>query len=270
MAALLGVLALVVVAGGAFFAWQQWRTPAEAPAPQALADPAALPADAAASDGPAAPPTGESVNAAPSADGGASVATAPGGSAAAPASTTAGPATRPAPAPGTPRTRRAAESPVTPGTPPVPAAPAPAAVDPVPVPVAPEPQPLRPVLPPAMFGNVKWMRVEGSRIREVDVFMQVTDSEIRLLDRRSRSQLAVATYPQLTAATYSQGKRPRWRADLGPAPASTAFDDTVRTFHYVAFQGPSQFLLTRVNRDDLARLRDEVQKRSSLTIELER
>jgi hypothetical protein len=120
-----------------------------------------------------------------------------------------------------------------------------------------------------MFGSVKWMRVEGTRIREVDVFMQVTDTGIRLMDRRTRAVLAEVTYPQLSSAMYSQGKRARWRADLGPAPAATAFDDTVRTFHYVAFQGASQFVLTRIDRGDLARLRDEIQKRSSLTLDLQ-
>lgn len=265
--ALVGVLAVAALGGGGFLAWQQWgRGSVE---PQAQGVEATTVADGA----PAAGATAADATAtAANAGAGSAPATAEPTPAvtppAAPAAGAPGAATT-RPVPTAPRPRRGSDVPATPAVANVPATPAAAPVDPVPPPVAPEPQPLRPVLPPAMFGNVKWMRVEGTRIREVDVFMQVTDAEIRLMDRRTRATLASATYQQLSSAMYSQGKRPRWRPDLGPAPATTAFDDTVRTFHYVAFQGASQFLLTRVDRDDLTRLRDEIQKRSSLTIDLQ-
>jgi serine/threonine protein kinase len=271
LVALLGVLALAAVGGGAYLGWQWWQArqataaqPPEADVAGETAQPDAQPpvdgtpvADAGVS-----PPTGGPVAASGPPAGGAVDAPRE-------AATGASAPVTPSP-PAAPRPRRA---PAPPSEQPsaVPEAQAePLVVDPRPAPVAPEPAPLRPVLPPATFGSVKWMRVEGSRIREVDVFMQVTDEEIRLFDRRSRAMVASAAYPQISSALYSQGKRPRWRVDLGPAPAATAFDDTVRTFHYVAFQGPSQFLLTRIDRGDLARLREELQKRSSIALDLDR
>jgi hypothetical protein len=129
---------------------------------------------------------------------------------------------------------------------------------------------VRPALPPVRFNDAKWMRVEGTRMREVDVLLQVSDDGLRLLDRRTRDVLLTVPFSDLSVAQYSQGKRASWRPNVGPAPPTTVFDDTMRTFHYVAFQGGSRFVLVRVDRDDVARLRDEVQKRSSLTLDLAR
>ncbi len=258
VAALAGVLA-IAAAGGTYLAWRQWQAGADASQPgQAGGEVVAGAADT--SEQPPAPPaTGPAAPPQP----------AP----AAPPVTMPSPATaesseRAAPGAGGPRPRRNAAPPAVPL--PAAATPVESNVDPLPAPVAPEPEPLRPVLPPAMFGNVKWMRVDGSRIREIDVFLQLDAGELRLLDRRTRSTLGTIPFAQVSSALYSQGKRPQWRTDLGPAPASTSFDDTVRTFHYVAFQGPSQFLLVRVDRTDLTRLRDELRKRSSIDLDIDR
>jgi hypothetical protein len=134
------------------------------------------------------------------------------------------------------------------------------------LPEAPAPGATKAATPPAMFGGVKWFRPDGSKVREVDVFMQITDNEVRLLDRRAQRATSVP-YSVLTHAVHSQGKRPRWRTNVGPQPFTAGFDETMRTFHYVAFQGPSQFLLVRIDRDDLPRLRQELQSRASLTLE---
>jgi hypothetical protein len=135
---------------------------------------------------------------------------------------------------------------------------------------APAPPPLKPVLPPAMFGDAKWMRIEGSRVRETDAFLQVTDEDVRILDARARSTLLRIPYTAVTHVVYSSGKRPAWRTDVGQAPPDSVFDSTVRTYHYLAFQGASRFVLVRIDRDDLARLREELQKRADLTIETAR
>ena len=62
----------------------------------------------------------------------------------------------------------------------------------------------------------------------------------------------------VTAGRYMLGS---WELDRGLTLEAVAADGGVR---------PATGIVFRVNRDDLARLRDEVQKRSSLTIELER
>ena len=118
-----------------------------------------------------------------------------------------------------------------------------------------------------MFGNAKWMQVEGTRVRENGGFLQITDTEVRVLDDRGRTVLARAVFESISEVHYSSGKRPAWRKDLGPVPVESAFDTTVRTFHYLAFQGPQHFLLVRVDRDDLPRLRDELKKRSGLLVQ---
>jgi hypothetical protein len=159
----------------------------------------------------------------------------------------------------------------------VPAPPPVATLEPVLIPVPPtivtpelkpeSPEPPKAVVPPAMFGDAKWMRVEGSRVREVNAVLQVTDTEVRVLDSRGRGPLARVPLPAISHVTYSSGKRPSWRKGVGPVPAESAFDSTMRTFHYVAFQGASHFVLVRVDRDDLPRLRDELKKRANLDVE---
>jgi hypothetical protein len=149
-------------------------------------------------------------------------------------------------------------------------------MEPLPSPVPPTVEKSAPVVtpeapgrarPPAMFGNAKWMHVDGTRVRETDGFLQLTDSEVRVLDDRGRSVLARATFGSVSEVHYSSGKRPSWRKELGPAPSESAFDSTMRTFHYLAFQGPSQFLLVRVDKDDLTRLREELRRRAGLLVQ---
>lgn len=264
---LIGVLLLLTLAGAGVLAWQFLRggdaagppqdqaTDGEAGAPPAAQDAA----DAARPDAPVRSEEQPSGADAPAAAGGQ-----PGQT-----QTAAG---QPPPPTATPAERARATRRQTP--------PATAETEPastttaVPIPGAPlpppeVPAPPRPSLPPAMFGGVKWMQVQGARFREVDAYLQVTDSGIRVLDRRSRTSLASASFGELTAAVYSQGKRPQWRRDVGPAPEESAFNETLRSYHYVAFQGRGQFVLARVDRGDLARLRDELQKRSSLSLDLD-
>ena len=113
--------------------------------------------------------------------------------------------------------------------------PAAAPVAPLPSPVPPtveksepvaQPEAPKPALPPAMFGNAKWMQIDGSRVRENGGFLQITDSEVRLLDERGRGVLARATFGSISEVHYSSGKRPSWRKDLGPVPTESAFDST--------------------------------------------
>jgi hypothetical protein len=156
--------------------------------------------------------------------------------------------------------------------------PAIAVLEPVPSPVPPViiTPPLKPASPkvapppavaPAMFGDAKWMRVEGSRVREVDALLQLTGTDVRVLDERGRSPLVSVPFTAISHVTYSSGKRPVWRKEVGPVPTESVFDSTVRTYHYLAFQGGSHFVLVRVDRDDLPRLREELQKRANLTVE---
>jgi serine/threonine-protein kinase len=134
----------------------------------------------------------------------------------------------------------------------------------------PAPPPLKPVLPPAMFGDAKWMRVEGSRVREADALLQVTDEEVRILDGRGRATLARIPYTSVSHVVYSSGKRPTWLKGIGPAPSESLFESTVRTYHYLAFQGASQFVVVRIDRDHLPRIREELQKRAELNVETAR
>ena len=151
-------------------------------------------------------------------------------------------------------------------------------VEPVPSPVPPtvivpqlkpaSPEVAKPAsAPPAMFGAAKWMRVDGSKVSEVGGYLQLTDDDVRVLDDRARGTLSRMPYSAVTVVAYSSGKRPAWHKEIGPVPTESAFDSTVRTFHYLAFQGASQFLLVRVDKDDLPRLRDELKKRANLVVE---
>ena len=134
-------------------------------------------------------------------------------------------------------------------------------------PASPEVQAKPATAPPVVFGDAKWMRVDGTRVRETTVFLQFTDADVRLLDARARDTLLRIPFSAIAHVTYSSGKRPLWRKDTGPVPTEAAFDSTVRTFHYLAFQGASQFVLVRVDKDDLPRVRDELKKRANLAVD---
>jgi serine/threonine-protein kinase len=275
IAALLMVLVPLAIGAAGYFAWLQFRASqgevsagAESPVEGAQTTVTEIPA------APSVQPDGTVATGAGSTTGGqagpGTEVPAPPAAGATPASspsTPGGTVTPPQRPTGRIRTSPAAQAPKT-APEPVPEP----AVMPLPPPTAPPPplEPVRPALPPALFGKAKWMRVEGTRMREVDVFLRVSDRDLSLLDRRGRDVLLTVPLGDLSVALYSQGKRATWRADLGPAPPATAFDETLRTFHYVAFQGASRFLLVRVDRDDLARLREELGKRSSLALDSSR
>lgn len=271
--ALFVVLAVLGLGGAGFWAWQRFlATRSGEPITEQTAsvgESTAAPAD---TQSPSAPAPGSAPSQGPPADAtaaGQTAAPAPGAITTPPAPPGTSPSTAAVPAtPRTGRTPRSTQAPPKPS----PVTTQEPAVIPIPAPAVPPPplEPARPALPPVRFDDAKWMRVEGTRMREVDILLQVSDDGLRLLDRRTRGVLLTVPFSELSVAQYSQGKRARWRSDLGPAPAATVFDDTVRTFHYVAFQGGSRFVLVRVDRDDLTRLRDELQKRSSLTLDVTR
>ncbi len=121
------------------------------------------------------------------------------------------------------------------------------------------------------FTNVKYVLSTGGKGKEVKAHLVLTDESVEVREYRAGGTLKKITYADLTAATYSKSKHPRWKTTAALAAVVGVFAlpllFTNAKKHWLTFQAEGDYLALRLDKKNYALIIAAVEGKTGLNVE---
>ena len=127
-----------------------------------------------------------------------------------------------------------------------------------------------PARAPASFNEVKLLDVNGSRTSTSDVVLLLSDTDVSVRPRVDSVAPTVLSYRGIVKATYSQGREPKWDANLS-APAGKIDVPGIgilsRSRHWLVLQGADRYVILRLDGMDRANVMHVFEERAGIPVD---
>ena len=127
-----------------------------------------------------------------------------------------------------------------------------------------------PARAPASFNEVKLLDVNGSRTSTSDVVLLLSDTDVSVRPRVDSVAPTVLSYRGIVKATYSQGREPKWDANLS-APAGKIDVPGIgilsRSRHWLVLQGTDRYVILRLDGMDRANVMHVFEERAGIPVD---
>ncbi len=112
---------------------------------------------------------------------------------------------------------------------------------------------------------------DGSKTKEQDASLNLESGGIVVRNGKGDQVLKALPYQEVLSATYSESKRPHWKAAAGVAGVPSAFGGSgsllQRSRHWLTLQSKDDFLILRLEKDNLAAILPAIESRTSVSVE---
>ena len=121
------------------------------------------------------------------------------------------------------------------------------------------------------FSEVRVLVADGSKSKEQDVSLNLESGGIVVRDGKGDQIVKALPYQSVLSATYSESKRPQWKAAAGVAGVPSAFGGSGsllgRSRHWLVLQSKDDFLILRLEKENVAKVLPAIESRTGVHVQ---
>ena len=121
------------------------------------------------------------------------------------------------------------------------------------------------------FSDVRVLVADGAKSKEQDASLSLESGGIVVRDGKGDQLVKALQYKSVLSATYSESKRPQWKAAAGVAGVPSAFGGSGsllgRARHWITLQSKDDFLILRVEKENLPKLLPAIESRTGVHVQ---
>lgn len=122
---------------------------------------------------------------------------------------------------------------------------------------------------PISFKNVRAFVVSGTKVDEKDAVLRFADGRVAVTDPRGQVGFGSMAYTEITSASHTRAKNPRWYPTLAGPPSNVDMPGGLfrSDRHWLAFQSRTNYLIFRVEDADFRQVMDTANSRLHIKVE---
>jgi hypothetical protein len=121
------------------------------------------------------------------------------------------------------------------------------------------------------FSEVRVLVADGAKSKEQDVSLNLESGGVVIRDAKDDQIVKALPYQSILSATYSESKRPQWKAAAGVAGVPSAFGGSGsllgRARHWLTLQSKDDFLILRLDKDSVAKVLPAIESRTGVHVQ---